>query len=206
MNIMNIDHYIKGYFAQATQTLSKLDKRTVSEFIEALIVAYNEDHAIYIFGNGGSGANASHICGDFVKGVSYALEKRFRFFCLNDNVPAIMAIANDISFDDVFVEQLKNVLKRGDLVIGISGSGNSKNVVEALKYAKRKGAKTVGFCGYDGGKVKELVHLAVHVPIADMELSEDIHLIIAHCCKQIIMQSLNCGNDKGARYSKRIKS
>ena len=142
------------------------------------------------FGNGGSGSTASHFCGDFLKGVSCGLDKRFRFLCLNDNIPALLAIANDISYEDVFIEQLKNHLQENDLVIGISGSGNSMNVVKALQYAKDHGAVTVAMCGYDGGKIIGIADIHVHAPIDNMEVTEDVHLVAIHCLKTMMIQRL----------------
>jgi D-sedoheptulose 7-phosphate isomerase len=101
-----------------------------------------------------------------------------------------MAIANDISYEDIFVEQLKNLLKKNDVVIGISGSGNSMNIVKALEYANEVGAKTIALCGYSGGKIKNIAKLAVHAEIDNMEVVEDVHLVVAHCIKNIIIKKL----------------
>ena len=116
-----------------------------------------------------------------------------------------MAIANDVSYDDIFIEQLKNFLQKGDLVIGISGSGNSTNVVKAIEYANENGAKTIAICGYKGGKIKELAHLAIHAEVDDMEISEDIHnLIIAHCVKRMLTNELK-NNNVGSIYAQRVE-
>ncbi len=120
------------YINLVKETLDKLNHSEIDALIEAFHTTYQHGGNIYTMGNGGSGASASHAAGDFLKGASYGLEKRFRMICLNDNLPAMMAIANDIGWDDIFVEPLKNFLQPHDLVIGISGSGNSKNVVMAL--------------------------------------------------------------------------
>ena len=176
----------------------------IDQFVHLLLDTYHNERTIFVFGNGGSAATASHFCGDLIKGVSYGLKKRFRAVCLSDNLPALMAIANDISYDDIFVEQLKNFLKKEDLVIGISGSGNSANVIKALEYAKDNGAKTIAICGYKGGKIKEIADLAIHANINDMEVSEDIHhLILTHCVKRLITKKLN-NNHVGEIYEKRI--
>lgn len=194
------------YLGKVTETINKLDRAALKEIAESMIEAYNKDACIYIFGNGGSGATASHICGDFIKGVSYGLNKRFRFICLNDNPASLMAIANDIGWDDVFVEPLKNFMKADDLVIGISGSGNSNNVVKALTYAKTRKVKTVAFCGYKGGKIKELADLNMHADIMDMEVTEDIHLVAFHCIKQYIIAQLHDKpSSMGNIYDQRIQ-
>lgn len=165
-------------------TLDKLDQSAIRELAEAFYKTYEDGGNIYTMGNGGSGASASHAAGDFLKGASYGLDKRFRMICLNDNLPALMAIANDIGYEDIFVEQLKNFLKPGDLVIGISGSGNSENVVRAMQYAKDEAAKTVAMTGFSGGKIAGMADISVNVPIDDMEVTEDIHMVIFNIVKK----------------------
>jgi len=195
---------IHNYFNTVSNTLNHLDKSNVTKFTESLMDTYKKEGVIYVFGNGGSGATASHFAGDLIKGVSCGLDKRFRAVCLNDNVPALMAIANDISYDDIFIEQLKNFIKPDDLVIGISGSGNSLNVVKALEYAKSKNIKTMAICGFKGGKIKEIADVSVHAEVNDMEISEDIHnLIMIHCVKRILQKELNNLN-VGEQYSQRV--
>ena len=190
MNIMNVETKATEYFEDVINTLHNLDTKKIAELTDALLETYNKNGVLYIFGNGGSAATASHICGDFIKGVSFGLEKRFKVVSLNDNIPAIMAIANDIDYADIFVEQLRNFLGGNDLVIGISGSGNSMNVVKALNYAKEKGVATVAICGYDGGKIKEIADIVIQAKISDMEVSEDVHLIVFHCIKKILLEKL----------------
>ncbi len=194
---------IHNYLSTVNNALGSLDRGIISKFVDVLLEAYGREKTIYIFGNGGSAATASHFCGDLVKGVSYGLEKRFKAVCLNDNTPAIMAIANDISYDDIFVEQLKNFLNKDDVVIGISGSGNSKNIVKALEYAQSAGAKTIAICGYKGGKIKEIADLSIHAEINDMEISEDVHnLVITHCVKRLLTTELK-NNNLGEKYVQR---
>ncbi len=176
-----------SYFDLVKETLDGLDRKSMESFVDLIMETYEREGTIYIFGNGGSGGNASHMCGDIVKDVSLGLEKRFKVVCLNDNVPSMMAVANDISYDDIFLEPLKNFVKAGDLVVGISGSGNSANVVKALLYAKQKDVSTVALCGFDGGKIKEIADLAVHANVQDMEVSEDIHSVIGHAVKKMLM-------------------
>ena len=183
---MNLAMQINDYFSLVADTLDRLDRECISRFVDMVLQTCDNDGTIFIFGNGGSAATASHICGDFVKGISHGSRKKLKVICLNDNVPALMAIANDLSYDDIFIEQIKNFLKKEDLVIGISGSGNSRNVVRCIEYANRIGAKTVAFCGFSGGRIKKISSLAVHADVYNMEVAEDIHLIIAHCVKSII--------------------
>ncbi len=187
---MNIGHEVEQFFSKVIDTLHRLERQNLIRLTDILLKAYRNERTVFVFGNGGSASTASHLCGDFIKGISFDLDKRFKAVCLNDNIPALMAIANDISYDDIFVEQLKNYLKKDDVVIGISCSGNSNNVIKALEYANKTGAVTVAFCGFNGGRIKDLTHLAIHADINDMEVSEDIHLIVAHCLKQILIKIL----------------
>jgi D-sedoheptulose 7-phosphate isomerase len=185
-----IEKKVDSYFKLVIETLNKLDRKNIEAFVDLLLDTYKKNKTIIVFGNGGSAATASHICGDFLKGISHGMEKKFRIICLNDNVPALMAIANDLSYEDIFVEQLSNFLHNGDLVLGISGSGNSSNVIKAFEYANRVGGKTVAFCGYRGGRLKDVASLSIHADINNMEVSEDVHLILAHCVKSILIDLL----------------
>jgi D-sedoheptulose 7-phosphate isomerase len=177
---------IEDYKAGLAEVLQRLDTAQVDRFIEVLSGALHDSRTVFIFGNGGSGATASHLACDLNKGVSYGQEVRFRIICLNDNLPTLMAYANDVSYDDVFVEPLKNFLRPGDVVIGLSGSGNSENVIRAIDYANAKGGLTVGLCGYSGGRLKEKAQLVVHVAVDDMQMAEDAHLIIGHMAMQAL--------------------
>ena len=171
---------VSDYLAGLVRVLENLDRGQIANFIALVEAARDEKRQIFIFGNGGSGANASHITGDLVKGASYKRDKRIKMMCLNDNDAAVLAYANDVGYDDVFVEQLKNFLNAGDVVIGISGSGNSVNILRAMDYATAQGAETVGFCGYPGGKLESVVKHVVHANIKDMQFAEDVHLIVGH--------------------------
>ena len=197
---------LNNYFDRVSDTLKLLDTEAITKFIGQLLFAREQEKNIFIFGNGGSAASASHVTGDFLKGISYNMDKRFKIHCLNDNVSGMMAISNDLSYEEIFIEQLKAFLCKDDLVIGISGSGNSANVVKAMEYAQSKGAKTVAFCGYKGGKIKDIADHVIHAPINDMEITEDIHIIIFHAIKQIMMKELK-GDDfsMGKTYDERVK-
>jgi D-sedoheptulose 7-phosphate isomerase len=196
----------KAYFSRLSETIDKLDIQVIEQLVELLLRARDRENTVFIFGNGGSAATASHITGDFLKGISYELEKRFRVMCLSDNTSGLTAISNDLGYEDIFVEQLKVFLKKDDLVIGISGSGNSVNVVKAMEFAAGKGARTVALCGYKGGKIRELADLVIHVPINDMEITEDIHIIIFHAVKQVLIKKLKGENySMGHIYDSRVK-
>lgn len=181
---------ITEYISKEIEILKKLNKEEINKCIEVLVEIYKKDGNIYIFGNGGSAATASHFVCDFFKGVSEKLDKKFKFICLNDNTAMITAIANDIGYDYIFEFQLEGVLKENDLVIAISGSGNSINVIRAIDYAKKQGITTVGLTGYDGGKLIKLVDYSVHAPINNMQIAEDIHMILNHMMMSILSEKV----------------
>ncbi|MDO7726771.1 MAG: SIS domain-containing protein, partial [Schleiferiaceae bacterium] len=160
------------------ETLEALDLQSVAAMEDAFAQAHQSGNRIFTMGNGGSGASASHAAGDFIKGASYGLDQRFKMICLNDNLPSMMAIANDIGWDDIFVEPLKNYVEPGDVVIGISGSGNSSNVLKAIAHAQSVGAVTIGMTGFSGGKLKSMVDISIHSPADDMEVAEDVHMAV----------------------------
>ncbi|MBS1558782.1 MAG: SIS domain-containing protein [Bacteroidetes bacterium] len=204
---MNDTHRtIADYLLLVKDTIDKLDQHQIEQVIESFMRAYHSGNTIYIFGNGGSAASATHATGDLVKGASFGLDKRFRVMSLVDNLPALMAIANDISYDDIFVEQLKNFIEPGDVVVGISGSGNSANVVKAMQYAKDMGVQTIAFCGYTGGKIKALADIHIHSVAMDMEVAEDIHMIVFNAIKKEVMRRLRGSHTSmGATYDDRVK-
>ena len=191
---------IEQYFEKVRSSIALIESTQVEAAATLLLEAYDSGRSIFIFGNGGSAANASHFCGDMLKGASFGRKKGFRFFCLADNTTAVMAIANDLSYEDIFVAQLQYLIRPGDLVMGISGSGNSPNVLKALQYAKENGGRTIGLCGFDGGKLKAIVDTCIHVPVKDMEVTEDAHMAVLHCLKRTIMQELDVreGKTRGA--------
>jgi D-sedoheptulose 7-phosphate isomerase len=193
------------YIDAVKSTLDALDPKALDALVEAFHTTYEKGGNIYTMGNGGSGASASHAAGDFLKGASYGLDKRFKMICLNDNLPSMMAIANDIGWESIFVEPLKNFLSKDDLVIGISGSGNSKNVVNALEYANAQGATTVAMSGFKGGKISEIATINVHAPVMDMEVTEDVHMVIFNIVKKQMMARLMGDNPSmGDTYDQRI--
>jgi D-sedoheptulose 7-phosphate isomerase len=171
---------IDRYFSRLKATLDLVSRAEISKFMELLLDALDTGSQVFIMGNGGSAATASHYACDFNKGLSYGKDRRFKFICLNDNIATIMAYANDVGYEKIFSEQLRNFLEPGDLVIGISGSGNSPNVIAAIEYARSTGAKTVGITGFDGGRLKAVAEYGVNVPIRDMQISEDIHMVLDH--------------------------
>ena len=183
---------IKQYIAAEIEVLQKLNHEDINAFLNAIDETRKRDGTIYIMGNGGSAATASHFVNDFNKGVSEFIEQKFRFVCLNDNMATVMAIANDIGYDAVFEFQLRGKVTENDLVIGISGSGNSSNVVGAVEFAKSAGAKTAGLTGYDGGKLKNIVDISLHVPVMSMQITEDVHMMYDHLIMAVLYKAL-CG-------------
>jgi len=181
---------IENYINKEIEVIKSLDISSIDAVMTAIIDAYNADSNIYIFGNGGSASTASHMQNDFNKGISERIEKKFNFVCLNDNVPTVMAIANDSGYEYIFEHQLMGKLKQNDLVIAISGSGNSENVLRAISYAKKQGIKTVGITGYDGGKLAAMVDVSFNVPVNDMQITEDVHMILDHLMMSVFMKVL----------------
>lgn len=188
MNNEEQKNLIKSYFDREIEVIKRLNIDDINAAVQAIWAAYEREATIYIFGNGGSAATASHYVCDFNKGISEKKKKKFNFVCLNDNYPMMMAVANDISYDEVFRYPLINKLKPTDLVIGISGSGNSKNVIRAVEYAKEVGAPVVGITGYHGGKLKELADYHMDVMEDDMQISEDLHMIFDHMMYFVLNQ------------------
>ncbi|MCK4385251.1 MAG: SIS domain-containing protein [candidate division Zixibacteria bacterium] len=183
---MNFLDDIENYFSMLEGAIDATDRESINTVVNLLGKAYEEERQIFIMGNGGSASTASHFACDFNKGLSYGKRKRFKVISLNDNLPILLAYANDVSYENVFVEQLKNFFNPKDYVIGISGSGNSKNVIKAIEYANQNGGITIGFCGYSGGMLKQIAQFCVHVPINDMQISEDLHMIMTHLIMHVL--------------------
>lgn len=190
---------IQKYLRMVSATLEKLDNSQINNFLNLLMAAAKAEKNIYIMGNGGSASTATHFTGDFNKGISKEVHPRFRFICLNDNPATVLAYANDISYDVIFEEQLKNFLKPGELVIGISGSGNSNNVLRAIEYANRIGGITVGLVGYDGGALMKCAQHCVHIPINNMQVVEDLHIMVDHLSYYV----LTAGNKNEHTFSEK---
>ena len=171
---------ITSYFEKEIHVIQRLNIDEILEAIKAITDANERDATIYIFGNGGSAATASHFVCDFNKGISEKKDKKFNFVCLNDNIPTMLAIANDYSYEEIFKMQLVGRLKPNDLVIAISGSGNSKNVIKAVEYAKGLHTPVIGITGYDGGLLRKLADYHMDVMVDDMQITEDIHMIFDH--------------------------
>lgn len=188
--MINFTEAIKRYYEREKEIIDSLNYEEINLAMNQIYETYSNGGNIYICGNGGSAATASHFQNDFNKGISEYIDKKFNFVCLNDNIATIMAIANDISYDEIFRFQLKNKIKSNDLFIGISGSGNSKNVLLAAEYAKEQGIKVIGITGYNGGKLKEISDYSMHAEIMDMQVTEDIHMTFDHMMMKIFYNYL----------------
>lgn len=170
----------KAYFLGVESVLRRLPFAVIDSVAEALWQAYLEGRTVYVFGNGGSAALASHCACDLGKGTAINGTRRLRVVALTDNVPLMTAWANDVSYDDVFSEQLAPLIHKGDIALAISGSGNSPNVLKALHIARESGALTIGLAGFQGGKMKVLCDLCVIVPSDNMQVIEDLHVSVNH--------------------------
>lgn len=185
---MDYKDRITEYFKREKEVIDLVSKQDLSDVMNVLTEARDSGHQVFIMGNGGSAATASHYVCDFNKGISFGKDKRFKFICLNDNVPSMMAYGNDLSYADIFVYPLQTYFNEGDIVIGISGSGKSENVVRALEWANEHNGITIGLTGYSGGKVKQLCKHNVHIPVDDMQITEDLHMILDHCMMKILSE------------------
>jgi D-sedoheptulose 7-phosphate isomerase len=170
----------KEYFTSLQQLFSRLDLAVIDQMTEAIWENYENGHTLYIFGNGGSAALASHFACDIGKGTIAPNRKRLRTVSLTDNVPLLTALANDLAYKDIFSEQLAGLAERGDMVLAISGSGNSPNVVQGLEEAKKLRLHTLVLTGFAGGRVKAFADLCLIVPSENMQHIEDAHLCATH--------------------------
>lgn len=191
---MDYTQIIKEYIDLERQILSQLDVKALNAIINTLDSARRRNATIFIFGNGGSASTASHFVNDFNKGISEHLEQPFRFVCLNDNIATVMAIANDIGYDAIFEFQLRGKVTKDDLVIGVSASGNSVNVLKAIEMAKLTGAVTIGLTGFDGGKLAKHADMSLNVPVMSMQITEDVHMMFDHIMMAAFYKNL-CGID-----------
>ncbi len=180
----------QAYLQKLSLLISKLDFTAIDKGVQMVHDAWESGQQIITLGNGGSSMTALHFITDWNKMVYLKHGKQLRGRSLVDNIGLVMAYSNDMSFSDVFSEQLKSIMQPNDLVIAISGSGNSENVIRAIDYANLNGAYTLGLSGFSGGHLKEKAHHSIWVPADDMQLCEDIHAIFGH----IVMQTL-CGID-----------
>jgi D-sedoheptulose 7-phosphate isomerase len=177
---------VMPFLDRVANELQRIDPHEVRMLADAIHHCYETGHSVFLCGNGGSGSNCSHFCEDLGKGTirredfENDQKRRLRVLSLTDNTPYILAWGNDEGFDRIFVEQLKNLARPGDLLIAISGSGNSPNVLRAVDWANRNGLTTFGCTGFSGGTLRKLAQKGLHVPLDDMGIVESIHLTAFH--------------------------
>jgi D-sedoheptulose 7-phosphate isomerase len=180
--------FASRYRSEALKAIESIDLEKVGQAIEILAQARAEDRHIFVCGNGGSASTASHFVCDMVKGASFGRQARFRILALTDSLPTITAYSNDVSYECIFAEQLKNFAAPGDVLIAFSGSGNSPNVLRAVEYGNSIGCRTIALTGRDGGKLGPLAQLNIHVPTSHMGRIEDAHMIVAHMIGYYFME------------------
>jgi D-sedoheptulose 7-phosphate isomerase len=173
-------NYIKSYFVELQEILDNLSEEVIEQVLDILHDARNDNQQVFILGNGGSASTASHFVCDLGKNTRVPGTPNFKVMGLTDNMALFSALANDEGYENVFAQQLANHLQPGDIVIGISTSGNSKNVVNAIHLANSGGAKTIGFTGFDSGELGTIVDVNMHVPSNSIEHVEDVHLVLEH--------------------------
>ena len=184
--------FSRSYMDNLGQILKSLDVQQIANFISEILRAREAGSTIFFIGNGGSAATASHFANDIAIGTC-EFKKPFRAISLTDNVPVITAIGNDFGYEEIFRRQLSVLGKRGDLVVGISASGNSLNIINAFKYAQESGIKTIAITAFDGGTMKSMADLSVHVPTETKEYgpAEDVHMILDHLVGAYLMRYIN---------------
>lgn len=184
--MLGVELDAQQFLERAREELLRIDPDQLQRLANGIYACYEKDQMVFICGNGGSGSNASHLCEDLGKGslrredFDNDKKRRLRVLSLTDNTPYILAWANDEGYERIFVEQLKNLARPGDLLIAISGSGNSPNVLRAVEWAKQHGLSTYGCTGFGGGRLREIADDGFHVPLDDMGLVESIHLTAFH--------------------------
>jgi D-sedoheptulose 7-phosphate isomerase len=188
MHSMNLN--IRTYFAELQEMIANLPIDLIDRAVIILLDSARQEKKVFIFGNGGSAATASHFACDLAKNTQVANAPYFRVIALNDNMATLTAYANDTGYDNIFAAQLVSLVGPGDVVIGISCSGNSANVLRAFEVARQRGAIVIGLTGDRGGQLKNLVDLCIQAPSPRIEQQEDAHLIIEHCICATIRQQL----------------
>ncbi|MFB3906487.1 MAG: SIS domain-containing protein [Acidobacteriota bacterium] len=181
--------YIRQYKQKCREVLEKIPEAVIAGLIEVLKKTRDEDRQIFLCGNGGSAATASHFATDLGKGASLGREKRFRVLSLTDNVPWITAMANDTDYSRIFLEQLRNYARSGDLLLAFSGSGNSPNVIAAVEWANQNGLVTVGITGRPGGKLGQIAQHPIFAESSHMGFIEDAHFVIQHIVAYFFMET-----------------
>ena len=181
---------VQRYLQEVQHTLAALPLERIHNVVDVLLGANYEGRTVFTLGNGGSAATASHFACDLGKGTITPGRPRFRVIALTDNVPLMTAWSNDASYEDVFVEQLKSLMRRGDVVLAISGSGNSPNVLRAVEFAHSMEGITIGFSGFGGGQLSTLVDVPVVTSNDCMEQIEDVHIVLCHLIATVLRERM----------------
>jgi D-sedoheptulose 7-phosphate isomerase len=184
---------VQKYFWGLRKCLDEFSSDEIEEIANILFTAYQNKKQIFVFGNGGSASTASHFVCDLQKTTAIKDKPRVRASSLNDNIALITAIANDIKFECIFKEQLVNNVSPGDVVVGISASGNSPDILTAMDYARKNGAITIGFVGFGGGKLKEIVDAQLTLSSTNYGQVEDMHLVLSHIISYLIREKIANG-------------
>ena len=190
---LGIDQYVQRLQSE----LARVDAREIRAWADLVYDAWENERFIFLFGNGGSGTTATHICEDLGKSslrhdeLHDESKKRLKVLSLTDNLGWILALGNDVGYDHIFVQQLMNYGSPGDLAIAISGSGNSPNVLMAVDWANRHGLSTFALTGFDGGKLRRMAHSGMHVPLDDIGMVESIHLCLFHWVLNDVFARIN---------------
>ncbi len=188
---------VDAYIHRFQEELNRVDQAEIQSLADLLFAAWEQDRFVYIFGNGGSATTATHMSEDLGKSslrqehLGDENRRRLKVMSLTDNLGWILAVGNDCGYDQIFVQQLMNYGREGDLAIGISGSGNSPNVLAAIDWSNRHGLKTFGLTGYSGGKLRSLAGAGLHVPLHDMGMVESIHLALFHWVLNDVFARIN---------------
>jgi D-sedoheptulose 7-phosphate isomerase len=187
----DVEAFSSNYFNYLKQVLDNIDLAEIRVFVETLLDARERGATVFFIGNGGSAATASHFANDLSIGTN-AYEKPFRVVSLTDNVPVMTALGNDFGYDEIFVRQLMVLAKAGDVLVAISASGNSPNLLKSFEYASGAGVKSVAITSFDGGKMKEMADVSLHVPTDPKEYgpAEDAHMIIDHLVGAYLMRAI----------------
>jgi len=186
---MNVVDYLREYKKQSLETMRLIDEEEVAILVDCLREARDSGRQVFICGNGGSAATSSHLANDLGKGASLQGSARFRVLSLTDNIPWITALANDLDYSEIFVEQLKNYAGSGDVLIAISGSGNSENVLQAVRWANENGLTSIGLTGRPGGELGKLARIPLFVESSHMGRIEEGHFFIQHMIGYYFMET-----------------
>lgn len=185
---MKLSQFKNTYNEEYIEVLNQINEKDIEQLYNQIKKARDNGKTIYMMGNGGSATSASHWVCDFTKGTNVEGKTRIKMICLNDNTPTFSAFGNDVSYDDVFVEQLINFLEKDDLVVGLSVSGNSENIVRALKYTSNNSGNTFSIIGDFNGNMKKYSDSVLEVPSKNYGIVEDVHMYVCHLLSQFMYE------------------